>query len=306
VCVAGNPVLTTPNGERLARALAELELVVAVDYYVNETTRHAHYILPPQHAFETGNFDLLLSRFTVRNVAKYSAPIVETDDDTRDDWDILSDLAARMVLPGPLHRACRRFGRDLPERVIDVLLRLGPARLSMRALCAAPHGIDLGPLVPSHGEHVRTADRRVRLAPPALAADVPRLETWVDEQRAAGGLVMVGRRHLRSNNSWMNGLPSLAKGPDRARLLVHPADAARLGVKDGDSVGVRSRTGRVAAVVRVTDEVMPGVVSLPHGFAHCSANAITDDYLVEPVIGTSILNGVPVVLEAAVEGSDAS
>jgi anaerobic selenocysteine-containing dehydrogenase len=299
VCVAGNPVLTTPNGERLARALAELELVVAVDYYVNETTRHASYILPPQHVFETGNFDLLLSRFTVRNVAKYSPPILTTDDDTRDDWDIMSDLAARLTLPASLHRACRRGGRNVPEWVIDLLLRLGPARLSMRALRAAPHGIDLGPLVRSRGDRVRTSDGRIRLAPPALVADVPRLDAWVDEQRRGGDLVLIGRRHLRSNNSWMNGLPSLAKGPDRTRLLVHPTDATRLGVAEGDTVGVRSRTGRVSAVVRITDDVMPGVVSLPHGFAQCSANAITDDRLIEPVVGTSILNGVPVVVEVA-------
>lgn len=274
-----------------------LEHMVAVDYYVNETTRHARYILPPQHVFETGNFNLLLSRFTVRNVAKYSPPILRTGDDTRDDWDILSNLAARVALPGPLHRACHRAGRDVPERVLDLLLRLGPRRLSMRALREAPHGLDLGPLVPSRGDRVRTPDGRIRLAPPALVADVPRLEAWVDEHRRAGDLVLVGRRHLRGNNSWMNGLPSLAKGPDRKRLLVHPTDAARLGVADGDTVRVRSRTGRVSAVVGVTDDVMPGVVSLPHGFAQCSANDLTDDRLVEPVVGTSILNGVPVVLE---------
>lgn len=299
VCVAGNPVLTTPNGERLARALADLELVVAVDYYVNETTRHAHWVLPARHVFETGNFDLLLSRFSVRNNAKYSPPIVRTGDDTRDDWDILSDLAARVALPRALHGACRAAGRGLPERVVDLLLRLGGRGLSLRALRDAPHGIDLGPLVPSRRDRVRTEDGRVRLAPPALVADVPRLEAWVDERRATGDLVLVGRRHLRSNNSWMNALPSLAKGPDRARLLVHPADAARIGFADGARVTVRSRTGRVEAVAHVSDEVMPGVVSLPHGFARCSANALTDERLVEPVIGTSILNGVPVVVEVA-------
>ena len=302
VCVAGNPVLTTPNGARLDRALAELELVVAVDYYVNETTRHATYILPPQHVFETGNFDLLLSRFTVRNVAKYSPPILATDDDTRDDWDIMSDLSARLTLPPSLHRVCRRAGRDVPEWVVDLLLRMGPGRLSLRALRDAPHGIDLGPLVPSRGDRVRTPDGRIRLAPPALVADVPRLDAWVDEQRRGGDLVLIGRRHLRSNNSWMNGLPSLAKGPDRTRLLVHPTDATRLGVADGDTVGVRSRTGRLSAVVRITGDVMPGVVSLPHGFGQCSANAVTDDHLIEPVVGTSILNGVPVVVEAGDAG----
>ncbi|HEY8038588.1 MAG TPA: molybdopterin-dependent oxidoreductase [Polyangiaceae bacterium] len=312
VCVAGNPVLTTPNGERLARALASLELSVAVDYYVNETSRHAHYVLPPRHVFETGNFDLLLSRFSVRNVAKYSPPILSTRDDTRDDWDILSDLAARLRLPGPAHRAARALGRAVPERVVDALLRLGPHRLSLGALRDAPHGIDLGPLAPSRGARVRTPDRRPRLAPAPLVADVPRLEEWVDEHRDAAQLVLVGRRHLRSNNSWMHNLPSLAKGPDRARLLVHPADAARLGLTDGARVGVRSRTGAVEVAVEVSDAVMQGVVSLPHGYGHAvaretlrvagalagpSANALTDDRLVEPIIGTSILNGVPVVLE---------
>jgi anaerobic selenocysteine-containing dehydrogenase len=298
VCVAGNPVLTTPNGGRLARALEGLELVVAVDFYVNETTRHAAYVLPPRHVFETGNFDLLLSRFSVRNVAKYSPPIVRTGDDTRDDWDILSDLAARIALPASAHGVCRAAARGLPERVVDLLLRLGPRRLSLRALREAPHGIDLGALVPSRSERVRTRDGRVRLAPQALVADVPRVEAWVDRRGDDAELLLIGRRHLRSNNSWMNGLPSLAKGPDRARLLVHPADAARIGVVDGARARVRSRTGCVSVVVHVTDEVMPGVVSLPHGFGRCSANELTDEQRVEPVVGTSILNGVPVVVEA--------
>jgi anaerobic selenocysteine-containing dehydrogenase len=298
VCVAGNPVLTTPNGGRLSRALERLELVVAVDFYVNETTRHAHYVLPPRHVFETGNFDLLLSRFSVRNVAKYSAPIVRTGEDTRDDWDILSDLAARMTLPASAQRACRAAARGLPERVVDLLLRLGPRRLSLRVLRDAPHGIDLGPLVPSRRERVRTPDGRVRLAPPALVGDVSRVEAWVDRHREPPDLVLIGRRHLRSNNSWMNGLPSLAKGPDRSRLLVHPEDAARIGIADGGRVSVRSRTGRVFAVAQVTEDVMPGVVSLPHGFGRCNANELTDEQSVEPVVGTSILNGVPVIVEA--------
>jgi len=298
VCIAGDPVLTTPNGERLARALAGLELLVAIDFYVNETARHAHFVLPPKHVFETGNFDLLLCRFSVRNVAKYSPPIVERDgEDTRDDWDILSDLAARTRLGFAPSAAWRRRLRGVPERVIDALLRTGPHRLSLRALRDAPHGVDLGPLSPSGKRQVRTPDRRVCLAPEPLAADVSRVAAWVDARGAPGDLVLVGRRHLRSNNSWMNDLPSLAKGPDRARLLVNPEDAARLGLADGARVGVRSRTGRVLATVQVSGDVMPGVVSLPHGFARTNANALTDDALVEPVIGTSILNGVPVVLE---------
>ncbi len=298
VCLAGDPVLTTPNGPRLDRALAGLELVVAIDYYVNETAKRAHFVLPSRHVFETGNYDLLLSRFTVRNVTKYSPPILRREsEDTRDDWDILSDLAARLASPWPLPRAFRSALRGVPERIIDLLLRVGPHGLSLRALEQAPHGVDLGPLVPSDGRRVRTSDGRVCLAPPALVADLDRLETWVDARSSDGDLLLVGRRHLRSNNSWMNELPSLSKGPDRATLMVHPEDAVRLGLTSGCRVRVRSRAGSLVVPVHVTDEVMRGVVSLPHGFARANANALTDETRVEPVVGTSILNGVPVTLE---------
>ncbi len=315
VCFAGNPVLSTPNGERLGRALAGLEHVVAVDLFLNETSRHAHLVLPPRHVFETGNFDLVLSRFTVRNVAKYSPPILRTDDDTRDDWDIMGSLA--LGIAGPAGRVARRLWRrasaSLPERAIDALLRTGPYGLSLARLREAEHGIDLGPLVPSRGAHLRTPDGRVRLAPDALVADVDRLDRWVDDARDAG-LVLIGRRHLRSNNSWLHNARSLVKGPDRSMLMMHPDDAKRLGLADGARVRVRSRVGEVEVVLAVTDDMMPGVVSLPHGFGHAAAratlrvagalpgpnaNALTDELLVEPVIGTSVLNGVPVVVEQA-------
>jgi anaerobic selenocysteine-containing dehydrogenase len=312
VCFAGNPVLSTPNGARLERALAGLDFVLSVDIYLNETSRLAHLVLPPAHLFETGNYDLLLLGLAVRNVAKYSPPILPRSPGARDDWEILSDLAMRVAGPGwsLLERAWRRAARDLPERAIDLLLRTGRYNLSLAKLRAAPDGIDLGPLEPALREKVRTPDGRVRLAPPALMADLPRLERWLDE-RPAGGLVLIGRRHLRSNNSWMHNARSLAKGPDRARLLVHPADATRLGIADGQAVQVQSRAGAVAATAALSDEVMEGVVSLPHGFGHAaaadtlrvagalpgaSANLLTDEQQVEPLCGTSILNGVPVTV----------
>jgi anaerobic selenocysteine-containing dehydrogenase len=298
VCLAGDPVLTTPNGPRLAEALAGLELVVAIDYYVNETGRHAHYVLPPRHVFETGNFDLLLSRFTVRNVTKYSPPILRREqEDTRDDWDVLSDLAARVALGRPLPARVRSSLSRLPERVIDLLLRVGPHRTSLEALARVPDGVDHGPLVPSSGERVRTPDRRPDLAPPALVADLDRLDAWVADVVDDGALRLVGRRHLRSNNSWMNGLTTLSKGPDRATLLVNPADARRLGLADGARVRVRSRAGSLVVPVEVSEEIMPGVVSLPHGFARVNANALTDELRVEPVVGTSVLNGIAVEIE---------
>ena len=314
VCFAGNPVSSTPNGPRLERAIQKLEFVVAIDFYVNETTRHADVVLPPKHVFETGNFDLILSRFAIHNVARYSPPVVATGDDTRDDWSIACEIALRLAGPAasPVRRAALRAAKGAPERIVDVLLRTGPYRMSLRDLERAEHGIDFGALERSTERRVFTDGGRPHLAPRALASDVPRVSRWVDEHAArSGGLVLIGRRHLRSNNSWLHNLKSMAKGPDRARLMVHPSDATRLSLVDGGRARVASRVGAVAVTVTVTDEVMPGVVSLPHGFGQgvaagtlriagalpgASANALTDEQRVEPVIGTSILNGVPVTI----------
>jgi anaerobic selenocysteine-containing dehydrogenase len=318
VTFAGNPVLSTPNGARLDRAIAKLDFVAAIDFYVNETTRHANVILPPMHVFETGNYDVILARFAVRNVVKYSAPIVASRDDTRDDWDILSDLAMRIAGPDVafLQRAWRRLVRGVPELAIDLLLRTGPTDLTLAKLRAQPHGVDLGPLTRGRHGAIRTPDGRARLAPPPLVADIPRLERWIDERRAPD-LALIGRRHLRSNNSWMHNARSLVKGPDRARLMMHPRDAERLGLTDGARVRVKGYAGDATAILAVTSDMMPGVVSLPHGFGHqsvrdtmkvagaldgSSANDVTDEYFVEPVVGTSILNGVPVEVARDGEG----
>jgi len=305
VCLAGNPVSSTPNGPRLERAISKLDFVLGVDFYSNETTRHAHVLLPPKHVFEVGNYDLLLSRFSVRNIAKYSPPIVETNDDTRDDWSIAVELAAR-IHARPARRAIIAAARKAPERFIDMLLRTGPRRTSLREIERAQHGIDYGPLERSK------ETRRANLAPEALAGDIPRVSKWLDDQR--GELVMIGRRHVRSNNSWLHNVRSLAKGPDRARLMIHPLDATRLSLTNGAAVHIKSRAGEATIHIEITDEVMPGVVSLPHGFGHqaasstlrvagalpgVSANTLTDEMHVEPVIGTSILNGVPVKVTAA-------
>jgi anaerobic selenocysteine-containing dehydrogenase len=318
VCFAGNPVLSTPNGTRLARALGGLDYVVAIDHYLNETGRYAHLVLPPTHIFESGNYDVLLFGFAVRNVARYSPPILATPTGALDDWQILSELALRLWAGNWswLARSWRRWAFALPERIVDWLLRFGRHRLTLRRLRSEEHGVDLGPLAPARREKVKTDDGRVRLAPEALMGDLPRLDRWIDaREQSSHGLVLIGRRNLRSNNSWMHNLRSLAKGPDRARLLIHPFDATERKLTSGMRVRVSSRIGEVRATVEVTNEVMRGVVSLPHGFGHVeakdtlriagalpgpSANAITDDELVEPVLGTSILNGVPVSVTADV------
>jgi len=318
VTFAGNPVLSTPNSARLSRALAGLEHMVSIDFYVNETSRHAHLVLPPAHPFEVGNYELVLLGLAVRNVARYSPPILDRPDGARDDWEILSELSARLAVPsGGIARAARRLGRNLPDRVVDALLRAGPHRLTLEALRRAPHGVDLGPLQPSRADKVRTPDGRVRLAPEVFVREVPRVERWVAERVAAaaggGELVLIGRRQLRSNNSWMHNARSLVKGPSRAQLLMNPADAARLGLVSGGRVRVRSRVGEVTATLAVTEDMKPGVVSLPHGFGHAEAaatlrvagavegpnvNVLTDDQTLEPLVGAALLSGVPVTVRA--------
>lgn len=322
VTIAGNPVLSVPNGERLAAAFASLELMVSVDFYLNETTRHAHFILPPRFALEREHYDLLFNALAVRNVAKFSPTVIPPATDTRDDWTILYELAVRLAArklsekPGRklLGKALERVGlaaKPSPERVLDLLLRIGPYKISLAKLRAAEHGIDFGALVPMGNERVRTKDGKVVVAPPPLLADVSRIEAWA-KRADRPALVLIGRRHLRSNNSWMHNVVSLTKGPSRSSLLMHPLDASARGLAAGARVRVKSRVGAVEANVELTDDVGRGVVSLPHGFGHAAAkdtmrvagaldgpnmNAITDDQFLEPLTGTAILNGVPVDVE---------
>jgi len=306
VCFAGDPVLSTPNGPRVARALQRLEHLVAIDFYMNETSRHADVVLPPVHVFESGNYELVLGAFAARPFARHSPAILKAPDGARDDWEILTELAARVLGPNtPGFGAwARRVGAKAPEAIVNLLLEHGRHGLSLAKLAEHPHGLDLGPLVPAHRERVHTDDRRVHLAPDVYLAELPRLERWVDAPSPP--LVLVGRRHMRSNNSWMHNLKPLVKGPSRAQLLMHPLDAELRGVKTKTRVRVRSSAGELEADVEVTLDVRPGAVSLPHGFGHDTGalrlagalgpnvNALTDDQTVEPVLGNSILSGVPV------------
>ena len=322
VTLAGNPVLSVPNGERISRALGNLDFMVSVDYYINETTRHAHIILPPVHALERGHYDVVFHALAVRNTAKWSEPVMPAPHDSREDWEILYELGMRLggVRLGfgkPVDRAARwawRAGfRFSPDRVLDLAMRLGPHKgLTLKKVKAAPHGIDLGPLTPGRKDRVRTRDGKVALAPQILVADLPRVAQWLDDTRE--GLVLIGRRHLRTNNSWMHNCKSLVKGPDRATLMMNPVDADRLGLAHGQQVRVKTRVGTVEARLERTDAIMPGVVSLPHGYGHAAVaehmriagatpgpniNAVTDDLLLEPLTGTAVLGGVPVAVEAA-------
>ena len=345
VTFAGNPLVSTPNSRRLAAAVESLDFMLSVDIYVNETTRHADVILPALSQLEHSQYDLVFNQFAVRNVAKWSAPVLEPPPGALDEWETLLKLAAIAGGAGPdgdvealdgmvaLEVARREsidpqgplFGQDPadivaasapwtgPERLLDIMLRGGPYDLSMDALVAAPHGIDLGPLEPRLPELLRTASGKVELAPAEIVADVPRLVEALTVD--PGEMVLIGRRDLRSNNSWMHNLPLLVRGPVRCTAWVNPADATRLGLEDGAAARVSSRAGSIEVPVEVTDEVMPGVVSIPHGWGHdqpgaqlevarahagVNTNVLTDELDIEPITGTAILNGIPIVVEPAV------
>ena len=335
ITLAGNPVVSTPNAARLDAALASLDFHVSVDIYVTETSRHADVILPAPSPLERAHYDVVLYGFAVRNVANYSPPALPMEDGLVDEWRTLLRLTSVVAGQGPdadvdalddlvAAGLAQRLGLDAaaagawrgPERLLDLMLRSGPYGLTLDDLVAAPHGIDLGPLRPRLPEPLRTPSGLVELVPTALVADVERLEGALDA--AADGLVLVGRRDLRSNNSWMHNLPLLVRGPQRCTLQVHPQDASRLGLAADASALVRSRVGQIELPVEITDEVMPGVVSAPHGWGHgvrgvgwsvaaraggANTNALTDELALEPLSGTAILNGIPVEVEPVAVGS---
>jgi len=314
---AGNPVLSAPGGPRLERALGTLDFMVSIDPYINETTRFAHVILPPSSPLERSHYDIALNAFAVRNVAKYSPPLFERAADERHDWEICLALWRRLGAPrhlGPFAPLFERaVGRLGPEAILDLALRTGPYRLSLAKLRAAVHGLDLGPLEPRLPARLGTPDRAVALAPAELLADLPRLERrWAAPPD--GGLVLIGRRHLRSNNSWMHNSERLVKGPPRCTLLIHPEDAASRQLVDGGRARVSTRTGAIELPVEVTDAMMRGVVSVPHGWGHgrdgvklrvaartpgASINDIIDPAQIDELSGTSALSGQAVEVAPA-------
>jgi anaerobic selenocysteine-containing dehydrogenase len=324
---AGNPVLSTPNGGRLDRALAGLEFFAAVDSYLNETTRHAHVILPPTGPLERDHYDLVFHVLAVRNTAKYSQALFERRDDERHDWEILNELTARLSAGGAVTRLRARLTAHAlawlgPRGLVALGLRKGPygaglwpfgRGLTLSRLLGSAHGVDLGPLTPALPAALRTARRRIDLAPPAFVADVPRLEAALDATpEADGALALIGRRDLRSNNSWMHNSERLVRGRRRVTLEIHPEDARSREVADGAQVRVRSRVGEARVEAEVTDRVRPGVVCLPHGWGHgrpgtrlavanahpgVSLNDLTDEARVDALTGTAAFSGVRVTVD---------
>jgi len=308
VTLAGNPVLSTPNGRQVEQGLAGLDFMLSIDPYLNETTRHADLILPPTSALERDHYDMTFNLFAVRNVARWNPPILPKPAGALDDWEILEGLG--QALAAALGQEPKRLPK--PARMLDAGLRAGPYDLSLDALQAAPHGLDLGPLEPSFPERLATPNKRIQCAPAPLMAALDQLETSLFGGTAPE-LVLIGRRHIRSNNSWMHNFERLVKGKPRCQLMMHPDDLGRYGFAEGQRVRLTSRIGSLEVEVAGTDEVMPGVVSLPHGWGHgragtsiavaeahagVSANDLTDDRFIDAVSGNAALNGVPVAVAA--------
>jgi anaerobic selenocysteine-containing dehydrogenase len=334
VTLAGNPVLSTPNGRELDRALESLEFMVSLDPYINETTRHAHVILPPTSPLERGHYDLAFHLLAVRNTTKFSPVLFDRNKDALHDWEILLELQTRMEHDGPggsLYGGIKRkltarfFG---PERLLDLALRFGPyggklnpfsKGLTLRKVRAAVHGIDLGPLRPCLPERLRTDNRFINLAPDLFVQDIERVKSKLDNAVSNGDsdgeLLLIGRRQLRSNNSWMHNSERLVKGnpaKPQCTILMHPADAAERNLKQGQKAMVKSRVGKIILPVELSDEIMRGVVSIPHGWGHdrdgnrltvaqqhagASINDLMDEFSIDVISGTAAFNGTRVTVE---------
>jgi len=349
IAVAANPVLSAPDGDRLDKALGSLDFMVVVDPYLNETSRHAHVLLPPPPPSRAPHFDFAFNTLAVRNQVRYTRAAVPLEPGRMAETEILARLVLAatgmhgadpeavdaMVVDQTLGKAVTEahspvHGRDPrelaglltgdngPERRLDMMLRLGPygdgfgARtdgLSLERLLAHPHGIDLGPLRSRLPQPLKTVSGKVELLPRPIADDLPRLKRALGER--ADGLVLVGRRHLRSNNSWLHNVPALTGGSNRCTLHIHPSDAERLGLVDGARVRVKGAGGAVTVPVEFTEGIRPGVVSLPHGWGHdrpgtrmshasldpgVNVNQLLDGSLLDPLSGNAVLNGVPVEL----------
>ena len=330
VTLAGNPVLSTPNGRELDRALGSLEFMVSIDCYINETTRHAHIILPPTSPLERGHYDIAFHLLAIRNTTKFSPPLFKRSAEARHDWEILLELETRMKNGGVSGAVKRKLTKQFltPERMLDLGLRFGPygARLNpfstgltLRKVRKAVHGIDLGPLAPCLPARLRTTDKQIDLAPEAFVKDVDRVKSKFlnDVEYAVNGhLLLIGRRQLRSNNSWLHNSERLVKenpAKPRCSILMHPTDAANRDLLPGQQVVVRSRVGSIVLPVEVSEEIMPGVVSIPHGWGHdrdgnqqavarqhagASINDLTDEHNIDALCGTAAFNGTAVTVAA--------
>ena len=369
--IAGNPILSSSNSQRLDEAFKSLDFMVSIDFYLNETSRHADIILPPTAPLEQSHYDLVFNLISVRNVAKYSPALFENDKNTRHDWQILLELKKRLESLDIISRAkeltsyqvLKRMG---PDGILDLILRTGPYgtqlpgtsqsgrflvdaiqgvlpskhpikkildlspygtpnRSLSKGLCLSsllnyPHGIDLGPLQSRLPERLYTPKKRIRLAPISYLKDMTRLRKSMDKElseqqpnKPSKDLLLIGRRHVRSNNSWLHNSQRLVKGKNRCTLMIHPNDAKKAKLKEGDTALIESRVGMLHIETQITEDMMQGVISIPHGWGHSmpdiqlqvaskypgvNLNTLSDDQFIDKLTGTAAFNGVPVSVKA--------
>ncbi|MDT4911478.1 MAG: hypothetical protein QOC66_606 [Pseudonocardiales bacterium] len=329
ITVGGNPCLSTPNAVQLTEAIEQLDFVLSLDVYLNETSRHADVILPGPTPLARDHFDLVFYQLSVRNVANWTPAVLATD--LPQEWQTILRLIGVVTGQGPNAdvaalddfvgaQAAAKGGLDPalvdgrtgPARLVDLMLRAGPYDITLADLEAQPHGIDFGPLQPRIPDVLATPSGTIELAPPAITDDVPRLVAALDSEPTQ--FVLIGRRQLSSNNSWMHNLAPLVRGANRCTAQLHPEDADKLGLVDGALARVSSRTGALTVPIEITDSVRPGVVSIPHGWGHgldgtrgqvanahpgVNSNVLADDLLLDVPSGTAVLNGIPIEVTAA-------
>lgn len=320
VTIAGNPVLSIPNGKALDEALEQLDFMVSIDFYLNETTRHADIILPPVTNLEADHYDLIFNMLAVRNVSKFSPVVFAPPENEKQDWEILLELSIRMGTKNPLERAFARkqqakVAKGGPRYLLDQQLAEGPYDITVQHLIDNPHGIDLGALQPCLPERLYTASGKIELSHELYEQDLERVKQVFDKISVTpqnGKLSLIGRRDLRTNNSWMHNSLRLVKGKNRCTLLMHPLDAKKRALADKEVVSIHSRVGQVQLPLEITEDMMPGVVSMPHGWGHnksgtrmqvanqhagASINDLTDHQEIDQLSGNAAFNGLLVTIE---------
>lgn len=311
VCIAGNPVLSTPNGKKLEKALSQLEFMVSIDIYLNETSKHAHIILPSTTGLETSHYDLAFHQLSIRNTTKYSSILFEKEENQRHDWEILNTLTERI---------CGVKNPATPEMKLDFMLQHSPYKsenLSVKKISNYPQGIDFGALKPCLKERLFTADKKINLAPTHFVEDLKRLKLKLKESQELKTndkfpFYLIGRRQLRNNNSWMHNAAILIKGNERCTMIMNEKDAEKLNIKNKQEIQVTSNVFSTKIPVELSNEIMQGVVSIPHGFGHhrngikiklaqknagVSINDLTDDKKIDQLTGNADFSGTRVRIE---------
>lgn len=318
VTSAGNPVLSVPGGKKLEKAFLALDFMVSIDFYINETTRYADIILPPAFNLNGGHFDIVFNIFSVRNIVKYSKAVFPKERGTKYDWEIFMELTQRIAkkkgnkYPILNHYLTKVFG---PEWLLDLGIRLGEygslksifnwSGLTLSKVKTQVNGVDLGPLKPRFPNRLFTSDKKIDLAPPIFIEDLKRVNSNLNQTNQNSSLTLIGRRQLRSNNSWMHNCPSLMSGSNRFLVLMNPKDGQSRLINDGQKVKIESNNFVVELDAKLTEEMMPGVISIPHGWGHESEgtqqqtalknrggnlNALGDEFAIDPVTGNADLH----------------